>query len=124
MDNNEKPVIFAVDDKPELLAAIAGMLKDRFTVICVTSGKAALNAIKKHTPDLFILDIEMPLMDGYELAGLIRKHKNFERTPIIFLTGRSTRSDVITAVVNGGNDYILKPVEKELLLSKIQNFLG
>jgi len=124
VQNMEKPVILAVDDKPELLTAIASILESEFKVIAVTSGRAALNVLEKRTPRLFLLDIEMPRMDGYELAKVIRRQKRFESAPIIFLTGKSTRNDVVAAIKNGGNDYLLKPVEKELLLGKIQKYLG
>jgi len=124
VQNMEKPVILAVDDKPELLTAIVSILEGEFKVIAVTSGRAALNVLEKHTPGLFLLDIEMPRMDGYELAKVIRRQKRFESAPIIFLTGKNTRDDVIAALKNGGNDYLLKSVEKELLLENIRKYLG
>lgn len=119
----EKPIILAVDDKPELLTAVVSMLEERFKVIAVTSGKAAIKVIEKYTPELFLLDIEMPQMNGYELAKIIRKDKRFQSSPIIFLTGKGTRDDVIAAIKNGGNDYIIKPVDKELLVSKMKQYL-
>lgn len=121
--NNERPVILAVDDKPELLTAIVEMLEGHFKVMAVTSGKTALNLIKRHTPKLFLLDIEMPQMNGYELAKMIRRQKRFEIAPIVFLTGKNTRDDVIKAIKNGGNDYLLKPIEKDLLIEKIKKHL-
>lgn len=120
----QKPIILAVDDKPELLSSIVGMLKNKFTVIAVTSGTAALKAIEKRTPRLFLLDIEMPQMSGYELAGMIRKQQQYAKTPIIFLTGKGTREHVAMAIKYGGNDYIIKPVTEELLVNKITKFLS
>lgn len=123
MNNILKPIILAVDDKPELLTAIVNMLNEHYTVIALTSGEAAIKAIEKHTPVLFILDIEMPVMDGYELAYRLRSEKRFEKTPIIFLTAQSSREHIVSAVMSGGNDYLVKPVSKDLLLNKIQKLL-
>lgn len=120
----EQPLILAVDDKPELLAAISSVLRTQYKVIAVASGNAALKAIEAHTPALFLLDIEMPGMDGYALAKKIREHDRFRRTPIVFLTSKATREHVINAVTHGGNDYLIKPVDSSLLLGKIQHQLN
>lgn len=117
---DEKPLILAVDDKPEILSIINGILKDTYRVIAVTNAKIALEALEVHTPAMFLLDIEMPSMNGYELADQIRRDERFWKTPILFLTGNSTREYVITAMVHGGKEYILKPVDREVLLQKIR----
>lgn len=122
--NHELPSIMAVDDKPELLATISNVLRNHYKVIAVTSGNAALRAIEVHTPALFLLDIEMPGMDGCELAKKIREHGQFSQTPILFLTSKATRGHVISAVANGGNDYLIKPIDSSLLLGKIQYHLS
>lgn len=130
MDNDSskkitvKPIILAVDDRPELLTAITNMLRDDFTIMAVTNGSAALKIIERYKPKLFLLDISMPLMNGYQLAEVIRKNKNFKNTPIIFLTSKSTKDDVMMAIKTGGNDYLVKPVERELLLNKIYKYIG
>lgn len=121
--NFDKPVILAVDDKPELLTVIVNMLKDHYKVMAATSGAAALKVIEKYKPQLFLLDIEMPQMSGFQLAQAIRSYDEFKLTPIIFLTGKVSRDDVVSAIKNGGNDYIVKPAEKDVLLGKIQKYL-
>lgn len=119
-----KPLILAVDDKPELLCTINGMLSGDFKIIGVTSARAALKALEKHIPDLFLLDIEMPETDGFALACTIRADKKFENTPILFLTGKNSKEHVMTAIKTGVNDYILKPVNKQTLISKINKYLA
>lgn len=121
---NEPPLIITVDDKPELLTAIRSVLCQQYKVIAVTSGAAALKAIETYTPALFLLDIEMPVMDGYELAKNIRMNGRFEKTPIIFFTSKASREHVINAMAHGGNDYLLKPVDSNILLGKIQHHIN
>lgn len=123
LDEHEKHIILAVDDMKPLLSSVVSMLLDQYVVMAVTSGVSALKVLEKHSPSLFLLDIEMPQMDGYELAAAIRADERFKDTPIIFLTAKANREAVVAAIQHGGNDYIVKPVEKELLLEKIQRFL-
>ena len=115
--------ILAVDDRPEILSFVNNALKNHFKVIGVTSGKSAIKVLDTHNPDLFILDIDMPEMDGYELAENIRSNANFAKTPIIFLTGNSTREYISKAIRVGGNDFIVKPTSHEVLLIKAGNYL-
>jgi CheY-like chemotaxis protein len=84
-------------------------LKKHYQVIAVPSGKAALAVIITQKPNLFILDIDMPDMDGYELARRIRSNSNFTNTPLIFLTGNSSREHITKAMEVGCNDFIVKP---------------
>lgn len=118
-----KKVILAVDDNPQLLTTITSMLENDYRVIAATSANAAIKAMRKFTPALFLLDIEMPEVNGYELAKIIRDKKEYKKTPILFLTSKASRDYVMTAVAYGGNDYLLKPVDKAILLSKIQSNL-
>lgn len=120
----EKKVILAVDDNPQLLTSITGILESEYRIIAVTSANAAIKAMSKFTLSLFLLDIEMPVINGYKLAEIIRGEKDYKSVPILFLTSKASRDHVITAFSHGGNDYILKPVDKELLLNKIRSHLG
>lgn len=119
----DKPVVLAVDDKPELLTVITSMLQDDYRVISVTSGQAALAAIKRHTPALFLLDIEMPVMDGYELATKIKDDPKCAKKPIIFLTGNRSREHVNAAMALGIDDYVVKPPDKDTLIKKIKGHI-
>jgi CheY-like chemotaxis protein len=77
--------------------------------------------LEKHHPDLFLLDIEMPEMNGYELAARIRK--NGEKAKIVFLTGNAKKENVMKAVEAGAADFIVKPVSKEGVLAKITMYI-
>ncbi|MCL2052456.1 MAG: response regulator [Lachnospiraceae bacterium] len=123
-EGKEMKVILAVDDMPEMLASVKYALSDKYQVSGVTSGAAALKFLQNKKPDLFILDIDMPIMDGCQLADEIRKIKDHAETPIIFLTGNSSREDVLRAMRAGGNDFIVKPANPNTLLAKVGKFIA
>jgi len=118
----EKKCILAVDDTPFFLTTLKKILQDTdYKLTCVTLASDALKFLEKHQPDLLLLDIEMPEMDGYELAAKIREKG--EKAPIIFLTGNAKRENVVKAVEAGAADFIVKPVNKEGVLSKIERYI-
>ena len=121
---NQSKKILAVDDRPEILSFISGALKGHYKVFGVTGGKAALKVMESQSPDLFILDIDMPEMDGYQLAGIVRSTAGHELTPIIFLTGNSSREHVLKAIKAGCNDFIVKPTSHDNLLVKVGKYLN
>ena len=123
INSNLSKIILAVDDRPEMLSFVNNALKSHFKLFCVPSGETAIKLLTMHKPDLFILDIDMPDMNGYELAEIIRKKDEFAYTPIIFLTGNSTREHISKAIKVGGNDFIVKPTSHETLLLKVGRFL-
>jgi len=113
-----------VDDSPEILSFISNILKDHYRIFCVANGKTALKVMEAQNPDLFILDIDMPEMDGYELAGIIRADAGHALTPLIFLTGNSTREHVLKAIQAGANDFLVKPATREVLLTMIGKYVS
>ena len=114
--------ILVVDDAQFTLRTMKYFLRETMQkVTCVASGDDALSFLKNHRPSLFILDIEMPKMDGYELARKIREDGH--QSPIIFLTGSSSHDNVIKAAEAGAIDFIVKPVSKKLVLERISKHL-
>jgi CheY-like chemotaxis protein len=114
--------ILAVDDTPFFLTTLKNMLQDtEYKLICVTSGEAALKFLEKRHPDLFLLDIEMPEMNGYELAEKIKK--SGEKAPLVFLTCNAKKENVVKAVEAGAADFIVKPISKEGVLAKINRYI-
>jgi PleD family two-component response regulator len=114
--------ILAVDDAAFFLGALKSFLAGtEYKVTCLTSGVTALRYLAAHTPDLFILDIEMPEMDGYTLASKI-KAMGFQ-APIIFLTGNASKEYVAKAIKVGGVDFIVKPIDKARVLAKLKQHL-
>jgi len=120
--SKDKKTILAVDDTPFFLTTLKKILQEAdYKLICVTSGSDALKSLEKHHPGLFLLDIEMPEMNGYELAAQIKKRG--EKAPIVFLTGNAKRENVVRAVEAGAADFIVKPVNKEEVLAKIKRYV-
>lgn len=118
-----KKQILAIDDVPDVLRILQTGLKDRFDVIGVTNHMTALKYLSTHTADLILLDIEMPDMDGFTLLDIIRKLENYKTTPVLFLTANASAEYVKMAIEHGGNDFIRKPVDLQLLGEKITRHL-
>ena len=117
-DSVQKKSILAVDDIPVTLNMLRATLTEAgYKFSGVTSGVSALDFITKFTPDLFILDIEMPKMNGFELAEKIRRAG--QAAPIIFLTGNTTREYLLRAIRAGAVDFIVKPLNADTIIAKI-----
>jgi PleD family two-component response regulator len=114
--------ILAVDDNPVHLNALENCLKDApYILKCLSTGENALRYIEKKKPDLFILDIMMPVMDGLELAEKIKASDPAAK--IIFLTSSGSKDVVIKAISVGGADFIVKPANKENVLARISKLI-
>jgi len=121
--SNMSKIVLAVDDMPEILSFVNSALKNHYKIIAVPGGKAALNVMKTQKPDLFLLDIDMPEMDGFELLRIIRNDAEFKKKPVIFLTGNSSRDHVTAAMLEGCNDFIVKPTTYEYLRTTVGKYL-
>jgi len=112
--------VLVVDDEAVNLQVIRNNLSlEGCDVQTVYSGSEALENIKKNIPDIILLDVMMPKMNGYETAGRIRKEFSREQLPIIFLTAKNQVSDIIDGFDAGGNDYLFKPISKNELLTRM-----
>ena len=114
-----KPVILAVDDNPSILRAVNQALCDQYTVLTLTNPEALPELLKKLTPDLFLLDCNMPRITGFELIPIIRKSIGHEETPIVFLTSVGKNDAVFAAMGLGVSDFIVKPVDDDVLREKM-----
>src|ERR1019366_432393 len=110
--------ILVVDDTPANLQVLAAMLKDRgYKVRPVPSGKLALQAARHDAPDLILLDIKMPEMDGFEVCEHLKADDQLKGIPIIFISILTESLDKVKAFAIGGVDYLTKPVHMEELLA-------
>ncbi len=116
--------ILAIDDVPDVLNTVKAVLKEDYAVYCVTNHMAALKFLTNNSPDLILMDIEMPDLDGFELLGIIRRIKAYENTPALFLTGSVTVENIVKSRKAGGNDFLKKPIDAQVLLAKIKKHLG
>jgi len=117
-------LILAVDDMPETLIFVKNTLKSHYNIIAVPGPNIALKALEKQKPDLFLLDIDMPKMDGFELAERIRAIPEYSQAPLIFLTGNSTREHISRAMKLGCDGFIVKPSSHEYLLTEVGKLLN
>lgn len=118
------PFVMAVDDDPEVLATLGRVLKrERFEVELVSSGVEALQRLETARPDLLILDIIMPLMDGIAVCEQLRRNPDFISLPVLFLTAKGSTDDVVRGLDAGADDYVVKPFELTELRARIRALL-
>ena len=119
-----KQTILVVDDERDLLDLIEyNLKKEGFKVLKAENGEEGISKAKEHKPDLILLDIMMPKMDGLEAVEIMRKDDELKITPIIFLTARSDEKTEIDGLNKGGDDYITKPISTTKLVSRIKAVL-
>lgn len=125
MPEDEKIKILVVDDRPENLMAIEGVLeRPELSIITATSGNEALGLVLEHSFALILLDVQMPGMDGFEVAELMRGSEKTRDIPIIFVTAiNKEETHVFTGYEKGAVDYLFKPLDPMVLRSKVNIFV-
>jgi two-component system, cell cycle sensor histidine kinase and response regulator CckA len=117
--------ILIVDDTSANLQVLSGMLKERgYRVRPVPSGKLALQAARRDPPDLILLDINMPEMDGYEVCGHLKTDNLLKDIPVIFISALTEQLDKVKAFAMGGVDYLTKPFQMEELHARVDTHLN
>lgn len=116
--------VLVVDDTPDNLTLLGHLLKDEYRVRLASSGAKALEICwSDDPPDLVLLDVMMPEMDGFEVAKRMRGHPNSEATPVIFVTALTTADAHTKGMALGAVDFITKPIDPELLKPRVRNFM-
>jgi CheY-like chemotaxis protein len=124
-ETTHRPSILVVDDTHENLRLLDNMLREEgFEVRSVSSGRQALQAIEHDPPDLIMLDVNMPDMDGYEVCRRLRAHEPSRDVPVIFLTAWADRAYMVKAFEVGGADYVTKPFLFEEVLARVRTHLA
>ena len=121
--NALKPVILAVDDSPTILKSVNVFLRDKYTVYTLPEPEKLKELLAMINPDLFILDCNMPFISGFDLVPIIRGYSEYADTPIIFLTGEGTRDNLFVATQLGASDFLVKPINENMLREKVANHL-
>ena len=123
MDNHNFKIL-VVDDEQDILEFVSyNLQKEGYEVTTAINGIEGIKKAKESVPDLIVLDIMMPEMDGVEVCRTLRADKQFDNTIIAFLTARSEDYSQIAALDEGGDDYISKPIKPRVLLSRIKALL-
>jgi len=119
-----RPILLVVDDSPEVLSQLYELLKDRHRVKVATTGDRALRiAAQTPRPDLILLDVLMPNMDGYEICRWMKADAATRDIPVLFLTSRSDVADQSHGLALGAEDYISKPISPPILLARVRTHL-
>lgn len=119
----QKKTILVVDDTPENIDVLAGVLTKTYKVLAAKNGEKALEILAITPPDLILLDIMMPVMDGYETCQRIKSNPYTCDIPIIFLTAKSQTEDIVKGFELGAVDYLTKPFEPSELLVRVRTHL-
>jgi DNA-binding response OmpR family regulator len=121
----EQPVVLCADDDEDILALVAFRLeRSGYTVLQARDGEEALELALREQPDLAVLDVMMPKLDGFELTKRLRAAEATSRMPIILLTARAQDVDVSQGFEAGADDYLRKPFSPQELRTRVQAMLG
>lgn len=119
-----KETILIVDDEEDILQLIRYNLeKEGYRVLSTTSGEQALIEAKRHLPNLLILDLMLPGVDGIEVCTQLRAYEETKLIPILMVTAKSEESDIITGLEVGADDYITKPFSPKVLVARVRSIL-
>lgn len=121
----EIPTVLVVDDDEDILYSVKKLLtkKANYDVITANGGKECMETLKKGKPDIILLDIMMPGMDGWDVVEKIHEDKSLQNIPIIFLTAKDDKLTQTVASISV-EDYIIKPVDVDLLIKRIEKVLS
>ena len=120
----QRPLVLVVEDDLAVRTLLQRLLeREGYRTTTATDGEAGLQAIAKHSPDLVLLDVGLPLLDGYEVTRRLRADTRSLTLPIILLTGRTDLDDVVNGLDAGADDFLSKPFRNEELLARIRSAL-
>jgi DNA-binding response OmpR family regulator len=123
--NDMRPLVLVADDDPDILALVRFRLeRDGYEVLSAPDGETALDLAMARTPDLAVLDVMMPRLDGYEVTRRLREHGPTTTIPIILLTARVQEPDLERGFEAGADDYVTKPFSPQALGERVQAALG
>ena len=123
-ERQEKPTILVVDDTPDNLHLLSNIFKDEYRVKIAHNGEKALRLAQSDTPpDLILLDIMMPGMDGFEVAQQLRSHPSSEHIPVIFVTAMTGEDARLKGMELGAVDFVSKPIDPDGLKVRVRNFM-
>lgn len=119
-----KKHILIVDDDKNMLKMLHLFLRDEYEVTMVDSGKLALEAVIKHTPDLILLDYMMPLFDGPHVLEIIRKREESRNVPVLFLTSVTDKEKILECLSLNPQGYLIKPISRSELLQRVAEVIN
>jgi len=125
--DTSNPISVLIVEDDDHIGQILKFIMERqgYQTRLATDGQAAKDAIENCSvpPDLILLDVMLPYINGYKLVELIRARAEFEKTPIVMLTAKAMEQDIVQALDAGANDYVVKPFQPNELLARVRRFL-
>jgi len=119
-----KEKILVVDDEEDILELLKyNLSREGYQVFCTTSGEKTLSLVKTETPDLIVLDLMLPGMDGLEVARQLKDNPHTKNVPIVMLTAKGEEADIVTGLELGADDYVTKPFSPRILLARVRAVL-
>ena len=119
-----KEKILVVDDEEDILELVRfNLSKEGYRVICAATGEKAVEMARAELPDLMVLDLMLPGMDGLEAAKFLKNNPETQNIPIVMLTAKGEESDVVTGLELGADDYVVKPFSPRILLARVKAVL-
>ena len=112
-----------MEDNPDSRLAARALLKDRYQVLEAADGRAGVEQARTHLPDLILMDLAMPVMDGVQALREIRKDESLRHIPVIALTASAMEGDRETALAHGFDNYLSKPMDEGLLYKTLREAL-
>jgi two-component system phosphate regulon response regulator PhoB len=124
MEKTTLQKILVVDDEEDILELVKfNLLKEGFSVITALTGEEAIKAVLREHPDLIILDLMLPGLNGYEVCRLLKNNPDTAAIPIVMLTAKDAEGDELRGWEMGADDYITKPFSNKILLARVKNIL-
>lgn len=121
----EPKVILVIEDDETMRSAIKRIFEsDGYIIKMASDGSELSSALDDVPPDLILMDVGLPWMNGFELAQLLKEHKDLKKIPLVFVSGKTSEEDMKRAFEIGADDYVKKPFEIEKLRKTVQNLLN
>jgi CheY-like chemotaxis protein len=116
--------ILVVEDVALNIDLLVQLLEDEYEVLTATDGAAGIEIAEQERPDLILMDLSLPVIDGWEATRRIKANEKLKHIPIIALTAHAMKGDEEIALASGCDDYLAKPLDEDLLFNKLKRFLG
>src|SRR5215204_1329975 len=122
---SQKAKVLIVDDEPFNVDVLQQELDElEYHIITASNGKEALEQIKKHQPDLILLDLMMPVLDGFAVLSEIKGDNSLRDIPVIIVSAADDSKSIVKGIKQGADDYITKPIDADHLVKKLKEYLG
>ena|SRR5439155_25502056 len=122
--SSDRPKVLVVDDDPVVRRIVLELLNNRYTVILASTGVQLPDLLQRHRPNLVILDVMLPWVNGFELCRIIKTHEQGQEIPVLFLTSCKEKEDLLTGREVGAAGYLTKPFYAKDLYREVERLLA